>query len=46
MKGRITIGSILPKIEPIERHAESDALSLTSFEISASSEPYGTFATV
>ena len=36
--GAIT-GNILPAIPPIERHAESDARSFTSFEMSESKEP-------
>jgi len=39
INGRITIGSIFPKIEPTERHAESEALSLTSLEMRERSEP-------
>ena len=39
MKGRITIGNILPKIEPTERHAESEARSAGSLEIKDSNEP-------
>ena len=38
-KYTITIGSILPNMEPTERHAEREALSLTSLEIKDSREP-------
>ena len=40
------MGSMLPAMEPIERHADSDARSAGSLEIRLSSEPYGTLATV
>ena len=46
MNGKITIGIMLPIIEPTERQADKDALSAVSLEMIDKSEPYGTFAMV